>query len=248
MGINVQATKTKQVLSDFTQVVNQTTNNVLQSTNASCTAANTAKLVVGGPQCAQAVTIEGSNINITQDSAAGCKINLTNGAQVTTQDYNDIKTASQQFIQNQLDSDQGWLAIGLSVQTSTNVTKEDIQNRINNISNTDLDQSCEATISTFNLGSLDICADIINSNINLTQDAQSTAIAQCTNTAIINNFFNTQVLQDFAQNTDNHFKSTQEGPLDLAKWLIYAAVIIVGLLIVAGIIFAIFYFASEETK
>ena len=103
------------------------------------------------------------------------------------------------------------MAINIKGVTTTNVTRQDIQTRIDNISVNDINQSCTSYIGeSYNLGTLDICADIIDSEIDLTQKSEITAISQCSNTAILNNFFNTSVLQQFAQNTDNHFSSTQE--------------------------------------
>jgi len=243
MGVNIQSSASRQVLRDFTSVVNESSSSVIQSESATCASGNIFNINIGGKECDGTVVIEGANTNIDQDSANGCKINQTNGAKVTDQNTTTIKTAAQQFIQNQLDSDQGWLAIGLSVQTTTNVSKQDIQTRIDNIAKENIEQSCSSYISSYNMGNLDICADVIDSTINLTQKSEVTALSQCSNTTILNNFFNTQELQEFAQNTDNYFKSTQEGPLsgaeNIIRIIIIAAAILVGLLIIGGIIFAV---------
>lgn len=244
MGFSIQSAKSKEVLNDLTQITNTTTNNVLQSASASCgSAINTFKLVIGGlEQCGAIVTIEDSTVTLNQTSVQGCNLNVSNQSTVTNQDYTDITTQIKQFIQQQLDSDQGWLSIGLSVQTGTSITKNDIQTRIDNITANDIEQSCNAYIGDSNNNNeVILCADVLNSTIDLSQQSTVTSVVQCSNKEVLNNFFNTVELQQFAQNTDQYFFSQQEGPISWLKYIIIGAIIIGVLLIIGAIIIGVVY-------
>ena len=245
MGINVQATKTKDTLKDFNNTVNSATTSAIQTQAANCTSGNTLTFDSGGSCptppippgtlcCMVPPVISGSTITINQTSQNGCIINQQNKTSVSNTDYNKISTAAQQFITNDLNSKTGWLAIGLSVQTSTSITKEDIENRISNVTKTDFTQSCKSSVDSYNRGVIFTCDDIINSDITINQNSMITAISSCTNNAILTNFFNTTELQTFAQNTNNHFLSTQSGIGSLFKWFIIGAIIIVALILLVG--------------
>ena len=240
MGINVQAAESINTLNDFTNVVNEQSNSVAQSATGTCISSNVENVIVGGSLCAGNVNISGSTINIDQVNKNGCQLNVSNSVNITNQDYNQIKTAAQDFIKNQLESSQGWLAIGLNVQTSTSVSRDDIQNQIDNISVNNITQTCNSYIGSFNTGTLTLCADITNSTINVNQESQVTAVSQCVNTAILKNFFNTQELQEFAQNTDNYFKSQQKGIGSLFGWIVAIAAILAVVIIVGLILFFVF--------
>ena len=81
--------------------------------------------------------------------------------------------------------------------------------------------------------------------MNFTQNSAVTATSQCTSNSILNNFFNTTELQQFAQNTDNHFKSQQKGIGSLFGWII---AIVVGIVVIAIIFGIIFLFSGSGGK
>ena len=105
---------------------------------------------------------------------------------------------------------------------------------ISNVTKTDFTQSCKSSVDSYNKGVIFTCDDIINSDITINQNSMITAISSCTNNAILTNFFNTTELQTFAQNTNNHFLSTQSGIGSLFKWFIIGAIIIVALILLVG--------------
>jgi hypothetical protein len=241
MGLNVQSSVTKNSINEVTNIVNKQVNTVAQRTRQTCDAANILNVQIGSlEQCgATSTTISGSTIQIQQEARDSCKINSNNNITITDQQLSTIKNDLKQLVQNQITNNQGFIPAAISLQSNVSISQTDINDNIDNISITDITQVCNNTVSSFNLGTLTICSDIVNSDIIIDQSADVYAVTQCTTTAIINNIFKTRDQRQVAQETDSKLASEQTGVTGLFRWLIIIAAIIAVVLIVGIIIFAV---------
>lgn len=249
---NLQSAVSKQVAASFTNVVNSTVNNVINQADLACSATDSFSLCTGcipaSPSNPTPATCPFSftngSFNISQTNALNCTLNSTNITSISNTLKTDLQTNISQWIQQNLNNFQGWLTFAFNTQAgqSTNIQQvsTDISNSItNNISN-----QCSAELGANTVGVISLCGYFDDVNFNFNQTNTLTSLTSCINKDVINNVESNQVINEMIQQTDQHFASQQQGPLTGAeediRVLIIVIAIIAGLLIIGGVIVAIF--------
>ncbi len=255
MGIDVQTNVTKKNISDITNIINKNTSYVSQVDTQTCTDINIGQVVIGGREACfvgptnsttQPVSISGTTITVNQTGQTNCKMDADLYVDSIDQNINQLKSDLNQFADTSFASKTGWLAAALTVQTNISDLKSTIKTNIDNISKNDIKQTCDQTASTYNQGTILLCADIEDSSITLNQNGLVTSTNQCSTTAILKAIFNNAALIEVAQKTDDKFKSQESGIGSLFGWLIILAVIIAVVVIIGIIIYAFSGSGSDD--
>lgn len=233
---NVQVNETRQILSDYTKIVNDVVNSVYNTAISQCTAGNTLSIQTGGVDCPFEFT--NGTFNIFQVAGTNCTLTSSNISQLGTTLKNEIQNKTQQFLEQQSQNEQGWLAVALSLQINqaTNVTE--ITNQIFNSINNNIINSCSSVSNALNTGQLKLCGVYNGATFNINQNATVTALTSCVNQAVINTFVNNPVLNDLVQKTEQKLKSKQEG-IGALTWVLLAGAVFLVVAIIAFIIFKV---------
>jgi hypothetical protein len=246
MGLNVQSSVTRDNINSIANIVNQTITSVQSQAIQNSDVIQISDIILGGVQfCGAASSITNSSVTINQTGQINNRLDSNVYSNINITDLDTLKTNLDQEAKKSFDSDQGWLAIAASIQTSITDFQGTIINNIRNISQTDITNSCNQTSNIYNTGRLIICDDIQGSEIVVNQNGAVTALNQCVTTTILKQIFNTAELQDIAQKTDERFASQQEGLSTIFRWLIWA-VVIIGVLIILGIILYLLFGGSKN--
>lgn len=252
MGLNVQASATKQAIDSVTNIVNETTNSIQQTATNDCSAIQIASIIIGGKEfCGAATTVTDGNIELNQNNQVNCALKSSVYSNISTETLNDLKSKLEEEAKKSLESEQGWLAVASSFQLSKTELETTIINNIRNIDQTTINQTCNETARVYNEGRIIICADLQNTNVVINQNGALTSVNQCINTAILKAIFNNSTLQDIAQKTDEKFKSEEEGIGSLLgpfKWLIIGIVVIAALIIIGIILYLLFGGSKTAVK
>jgi hypothetical protein len=243
MGFNIQSSDTQQTLNDFTSVINTAVINAKNQANLNCTAANQITVLSGsiynpnGPAIPCPLNIQGVNITQTADASCNLSGEFNNNFQVnlTTNVQNNVE----QWIKDNLQSNQGWLAIAFSAQSAVNQTAATVATRIANGLVANITNTCSAQLEGSNTGIVSICGNYTK-DFNFQQSAFVTNITSCIANNTVSFIANDTILNNMSQFADNTLSSSQEGLSTIAKWLILAGVIL-GVLIILGIVFFLIF-------
>jgi len=237
---NIQSNATKQVLADYTNVVNSTVVNVYNSAAASCASANNFSLQTGGGSDCNFQMINGS-INVTQTAGTNCQLNSQNVNSLSAQFQTQLTNNTQQFIQQNSQNKQGWFATAFSLQMNNASNVTEVMNQISNSSSANFTNLCNSVSDALNNATVKLCGIYDGSSFNLNQNALVTAITSCVNQNVVNIWTSNQVLNSLWQATDQKLASTQSG--FSLKWILIIVVVIVVLLLISGLAY---YFINRH--
>ncbi len=250
MAFNIQSSVTKQTLSEYTTIINSVVVKALNESIGGCVSDNVATWNIGTvPPCSSGAggnttQILNSNLSFIQNALAQCNFSSVNSVLSSQTFNNEVKSQTKQFITNNLKNSQGFFAIGFSLQSNSSVSQATFNTAIDNAFNENITNICKNFTFDANQFTINLCGYYDGDNFDFTQNAINTSITSCINKTVIDIFVQNQVLNNFAQNTDNALVSAQAGPLTGAEAIIRIAIILaailVGLLIVGGIIVAIY--------
>lgn len=233
---SAQSSVTKQTLEAYTQYMNTVLANEYNKSSMNCTAGNTVSFTTGR-DCYFSFT--NGTININQQATSDCTLDSSNVNEINSTIQNTVQTATQQFIDNDLQNKQGWFATAFSLQVTGAENSEQVSTLIANQFSGDITNICEGQIGTFNTGIVDLCGAYNGATFNINQDALTTALVSCVNQNVIDAFDTNATLNQLYQETDNVLVSQQEGAGSLL-WLWIILGVIFFLIIVAVIVFMIF--------
>ena len=250
MGISVQSSVTKQVISDYTNVVNNAVTQASNNTDFNCVSDNELRVLVGSipgsniggktflPQQCYFELTDGS-FNVSQTSGAQCTLNSTNLNSITTDLKNSIKSRTESWINMNLENYQGWLSIAISIANAESVSVSDIATDISNSISNSLYNDCEANAGAYNQGFLSYCGVYNKANINIDQSSHITAITSCVNENIVKNITSNTVITSIIEKTDQTIVSKQDGLSTIWKWIIIGIVAIILIVFLTIIIMAV---------
>jgi len=160
----------------------------------------------------------------------------------------NLSTRLNQWIKNNFNSNQGWLAIAFSSQAANNISTEEVSNIISQSVSANFQNQCQAFISGTQDGVVSLCGIYDNDNITIDQKAAISSFSSCINRNTINTFIQNNQLNEMAQTADNELKSSQEGLSSIFRWLIWGAVIIGGLIIIGIVLYLLFGGSKTAVK
>lgn len=224
---NAQATMTQQTLADYTSYMNNVAATIVNNSTSNCTAANTLNLETGGGPDNCIFSAYNSTININQTANASCKLTATNINSIAQSISNTIQNSVQQFIDNNLQSKQGWFSTAFSLQISGAQTSDQVATIVANNFSNNVQNLCGSQVSAMNNSQVLLCGAYNLSTINITQDATISSIVSCINQNTINVFTTNATLNQLWQTTDQILASQQEGASSIFKWLIVVVVVVV---------------------
>lgn len=233
---NIQSNKTKQLLADYTSMVNNTVSNVYNSAVADCTSANNFTLETGGGQYCDFKIINGT-INISQTAGSKCQLNSQNINNLSATFQNQLTNDTKNFITQSAKSKQGWFATAFSLQQNDASNVTDVMNQISNSSSANFTNICSSVSDALNNATIQLCGVFDASTFNFSQNAMVTALTSCINQNTIKVWTSNQVLNKLWQDTDQKLASTQSGVS--FGWIAFIIIGIVILLIIIGIIYFI---------
>ena len=116
MGFNIQSADTTATQQDYTNFINSFVTKIVNEANVQCNATQNYNINLGiipafnnfPPQSCTFQFTDG-NINVTQTLAQNCNLNSQNINDVSVKITNDITNALTQWINDNLNSNQGWL-------------------------------------------------------------------------------------------------------------------------------------------
>ena len=247
MGFNIQSADTQQTINDFSSVVNTAVEKAKNEASLVCNAANNLTVDLGsipnpnGDPIQCQVNIDG-NVTINQLAQANCNLS----GEFTTKFQNamttNVKTDVEQWINANLKSNQGWLAIAFSAQAAVNQNAETVATTISNGLTADITNTCSSQLEASNNAIVSICGNY-RKDFNFQQSAFVTNVTSCIANNTVSFISNNTVLNDMSQHADSTLSSSNEGIGSLfgwIKWLILAGVILAALIIVGVLLYFIF--------
>lgn len=243
MGNN-QSEITQQVAASFTEILNTAVSSVLTEGTVTCSNNAEFKLCIGcignpdGSNTPCPLNFNGVTVTVDQNSFANCSLTESNTTSITDKITTSVTNNVTTWVNQSEGSVQGWLTFAFNTQAARNYTKTELINRIVNGVSEDISTQCSAALSSNAELIVPICGNFNNVNFIFQQDSITQSLTGCINNTVLNNVLNDTVINAIVQETNQNFKSTQEGPLDLLKVIVIIIAIIVGLLIIGGIVVA----------
>lgn len=227
---NIQSNVTKQTLSNYTNVVNNTVANVFNSAVQTCAASNYFTLETGGgPDCPfEAVD---SKFDIKQTAGSTCKLDSVNINNLTATFKTELINNTRQFIQQESQNKQGWFATALSLQLSQASTVEEIVTQISNNFTANFNNNCSSVATAFNDAKVKLCGYFNLTEFNVGQNSLVNSLTSCVNQNTMNIWTSNSVLNNLWQQTDQKLASQQSGTFDL-KWLFIGIAGIIALILI----------------
>jgi hypothetical protein len=245
MSFAFNSNEVKNFVSSYTSFMNTNVSENINKSLTNCRAGNIADIIIGGGDCGR-VQITGSNITLTQKAKATCDLTSQN----TTELYKTITTETSNKIDDFLKQDtkavQEFLSLGA---IAFGINKSEFQKNLSTaITNSIREQTtniCESDFVATNKGTLNFCADISNTTLNLGQDATVTAITNCVNKILSKSVTSNSQLNEIFTKVDQAASTKQEGLGGFLRWFIIGA-IIVG--VIAIIILIIWFIPKGKGK
>lgn len=242
---NFQSSVTRNMISSYTTFMNNVISKTYNSSTLDCFANNVMSVTTGRDcyfECSR-----DCKININQSAVSNCQLDSNNINDIQSTIQNTIKTNTESFINQDLQNKQGFWATAFSLQlaNASNVTQ--VSDIISNSFSSDITNICRSQISAFNNNILDICGIYSDgAELNISQQAISTAIASCVNQNVVRVYQNNETLKELFQKTDAKLSSQQSG----INWtaLIIIGVIILAIIIVGLILYFLFRGGGSSTK
>ena len=223
MAANVQSSAAENVAEQLLKVTNDTY--LEQSQQVDCEAISRNELIVNiGIGCAENTITNTKDVDVAQDSTARCVLDAGQEQDLTSQVKNDLKQAIKQVAENSLSSEQEFMALALSVQTSDLVNETLMDTQIDNLFEGITSQYCDSAVESYNKGEINICGNA--GNINFSQDGYATTKTTCTQDILQKIINENKVVQDADQDAKATLTSTQKGIFAGLAALVGLAVII----------------------
>jgi len=244
MGFNIQSSDTQNTLNDFTSVINTAVEEAKNKASLQCSSANNITVLLGSfpnPQTGTPIPCP-TNVtgNITVNQTADSTCNLSGDFTTTFQNEitNNVQTNVASWINQNLNANQGWLAIAFSSQSAVNQTNETVATMISNGLTANITNTCSAELYASNNAIVSVCGDY-RSDFNFDQSAFVTNLTSCIAKNTVSFIASNNILNSMSAYADSQLSSSQEGPLSWLKYVIIGIVIIVVLIIIGAIIIGI---------
>ena len=245
MGLAVEASQTQQTIADYTNVVNSVVQNAVNQSAATTAAFNQLDINLGEPPCLIGATIVG-NVNINQTTNVTSNLSAVNTNSFSTNIRNNLQTQTENWINNNLQANQGWLAFAVGVATANNVSVTQIANDLANSVSDDVLNQCRSEIDEGNRGVVQFCG-YIGGDFNVTQSAAVTNITSCINNNVFRTVLNNQVIDNIIQQTNNKFLISQQGIWGFLRWIVLI-VVAIGIIAVIGLLLYFAFGGSSKPK
>ena len=236
---NIQTNISRSTLTAFTEHLNTNITQINNTVSANCVSGNILTLNIGGAKCPYNPVLENVNIKSWQEAKADCELNAEFVSQINIKIENQIENIVKSFIEQDLKNNQGFFALAFSGQTNIATQTQDVSNRIANYVKNNIDTFCGASAIATNEQTINICAQLINSTINPTQNATATAYVNCVSNTVIEAFIKDSTLNDLATKASQKSDSKQEGFGSILIYLIIAAAIIAVIAVIGFIIYLV---------
>lgn len=243
---NIQSNQTKQVLSDFTNIVNNTSVSVFNNATQNCTGFNDLSVVTGGGQYCN-FDAYNSQFNYGQNATTKCNLDSKNINSVTADFTNKVTNQIQQYIQQSAASKQGWFATAFSLEINGASSTDDIMTIIKNEFKSNFNNNCDSVNQAFNRGNVTLCGTYDFTTVNVTQDAIVTALTSCVNENMVKIWTSNAVLNQLWQCTDQALASQQSG-LDFGWLSIVLIVCCVVLLLCSSLAVGILFIKEHKSS
>lgn len=235
---NIQASETKQTLADYTQVVNSTVVNTFNTAIQQCTSGNTLALDTGNGCIFDFIN---GTFDVTQVANTQCTFNSQNVVNATSSFQNNIQTATKNFIDQNLQNQQGWFATAFSLQISGAENSTQVSQLVSNAFQGNFTNRCQATSNALNQATVNLCGVFDATTFDFNQNALTTALTSCANEVVTNVFTTNTVLNQLWSQTDQKLASQQAG---VGSFIFYIIIAIIGF-IVLMIVIALVYMLIE---
>lgn len=231
---NAQANETNQTMAAYTNIVNSTATSVYNQASQSCASGNNFTLNTGEGCYFESIN---GTFNVTQTAGTKCTFSSSDIASLNANFSNQLQNNTQQFIQQNSQSKQGWFATAFSFQVNGASNTTEVMSQMSNVFTQNFTNLCSSVANALNNATVNLCGIYDNTTFNFNQNAMVTSITSCVNDIVINVWTSNSVLNQLYQMTDQKLASQQSG---FGSFLVWIAVII-GAVIVLGIIIAIIF-------
>ena len=225
---NVQANLTNQTLASYTEVVNSLVNQVYNQAVNECSSGNNMTLDFG---IGCVLEIVDGEVNVTQVAGTNCNFQSSNVVNTSANFTNQLKTLTQNFIEQNAKSEQGWFAVAFSLGINGASSATEVTNLISNYFTNNVTTGCTAVSNALNNAQIRLCGRFRGTTFNFNQNALVVAITSCVNEVVTKAFTDNTVLNELLTETEQKLTSKQEG-LSSIFWII----LVIGVVIIAGLI------------
>lgn len=249
MGFSIQSAVTQQTLNDFTSIVNQSVESVINSSSQTCNAVQELDINIGQPFVQDGILVaceanfDGS-VNISQTNKQQCQLTQNAINNLSANINTTLQKNLQQWIQTGLDSKQGFFPAAFSAQLAVNQTSASIATRISNGLTANIQNTCKSFYNSSQSAKFNICGNF-KKDFNFDQNINQMNLTSCLSQNTVSFISNDNVLENMAQTADTKLSSDQEGLTGWIKWLIIGAVIL-GVVIIIGIILYLLFGGSKN--
>jgi len=231
---SAQSNATKQILSDYTNVVNSTVTNVYSNASSSCGAINNFSLETGKDCPFEMIN---GTFDIGQTAGTKCNLDSKNVTDLSATFLTQLTNNTKQFIEQNEQNKQGWFATAFSLQIQDAANVQQVMSLISNSFSLNFTSLCSSVANAFNNATVNLCGYFNHTTFNFQQNAFVTALTSCVNQNVINIWTSNAILNNLSQKTDQKLLSEQSG-VDFTRIFIIIG-IIVAILLIGGIIIAV---------
>lgn len=191
---------------------------------------------------------KGATVSSSQQANSTCNATTATDEQITSTVKTSIKDSLDQFLKQEQDTNQGWLAAAISVQSSNINTVAELSNVISQQIDTETSVVCSSSATAFNNKIVSFCGDISGGTFNDSQIAISDAYLSCTVQLIVQAWQNNAILNNIGQSVFNQQVTRQEGITSFAQYFVILIIVVVAIVIIGGIIMALISSGGRKRK
>lgn len=239
---NVKSDLTKQTLADYTQVINDTVENVFGTVIQRCTEGSTFNFVTG-QNCPYLST--NGTLNPSQRALSSCTFGSNYLTPLIPNFQQSIQVATQNFIEQEMKKQPSWFNTAFSLSSNKGQNSSTVSNIIAGSFSGNFTNKCPATANALNNITLNLCGAYDVAKFNFNQNALTTALTSCANEIILNTFNTNPTLKTLWTTTDQHLNNPH-----ISSFWWYIIIIFLGiilLIIVIVIIVKLIEGHSNET-
>lgn len=227
---NFSSNYTYNTINSFTSMINSFSTRILNKASTECASIQSARFDFGtgtiDAPCTINTSVRNSNITTNIASDFTCGLSQDNLNKITVKFSSDLQTSISNWIKENTQQNNGWLATGINIAIQEGVTETDLSTMLANSISSDISNVCRASIVTNQSVIYRFCGTYDNLILDTNLTSKGLSLATCINRNIQTSVVNNKVLMDIINKTDQAVSQTNAGLFDFIIYIIVGIVII----------------------
>lgn len=230
MGVNFSSQETYNTINSFTSMINSFSSSILNDASTECASVQTAIVIIGAStkdiSCTQNTTMMNTNITQKVMNDLRCGLTQENLNKISVSFQNSLNTNINQWIKQNLNQNNGWLATGINIASQMGVNEDNLTSLLSNSIKEDIANVCKISVAIDQTQTYAFCGTYDNLDLDLSLSAKAIALGTCINSNIQSAVATNKTLLTIIQKTDEAVSQSNSGILSFIIWLVVGMVLV----------------------